>query len=210
VFGQIDELNPALRIAEKGDAAGHCVQDTGDAFHAQISGVPLELSDEAHQLFGCVGVELVDQEDIAIPRVGGDRLLNVGGEVCFSAGGTKGREDRFTGGDLEIGDQTERPVPDVRELAAFDFAGTHGESGGGTLQRLDSGHLIGAQDVDAQRFQGGSGSIHGTDGRDLVGERLGVRWRGGQPIAAQMRLEMDLVLKNDPPTVGRCWRQSRG
>jgi len=76
--------------------------------------------------------------------------------------------------------------------------------GAAPCERLDTGHLVRADDVTAQGFQHRRIGIDGADRLHLADEGLLVRRLGPgvAPILATVRLEFGLPLKNDPPSAG--------
>src|SRR3712207_9228557 len=77
--------------------------------------------------------------------------------------------------------------------------------------RLDAGHLIAADDVRFHDLQQRRIGIHRADGLDLLGEghRVFHFGLGVQPVAATMRLKIDLSLRSAPRS-GAKWRRRSG
>jgi hypothetical protein len=87
-------------------------------------------------------------------------------------------------------------VPDVLELPPLDLPGLHRQAFGGTLQRLDAGHLVDRDGLPAS-LGGGGGRL--IDRAALGALRVEVRirfWR--QPVPVEMRLEIGLFVKKRP------------
>ena len=85
-------------------------------------------------------------------------------------------------------------MPDVLELPPFDVPRLHRQVRGGTLQCLDTGHLVDRNGLLA--LFGSRGLIHGAD-VGALGVEVGIGL-GGQPVTAQMRLESGLFFKKRP------------
>ena len=100
---------------------------------------------QAHQRLGLVSVELIGDEDPCGLRVGLDGLGDMGGEVGFSARGSKAGCHHLPGSHFQMGDQTLGAMPLVLKLLALDVAWLEGQAGRQTLQSLDASHLIGAE-----------------------------------------------------------------
>ena len=95
----------------------------------------------------------------------------------------------------------------VLVFAAFRAPWAHGLGRRSTLQGLNTGHLVSTDDMTAQGFQHWGVGVDRTKGLDRLGKGdwiLGLGL-GVEPIAATMRLEIGLDLKNVRPTVAR-WR----
>ncbi len=92
-------------------------------------------------------------------------------------------------------------------VAALGTTGAHRLGGCRAFEGLDTGHLVGADDMATQRFQhrrigvGGADRLNGLgEGGRVFGLGLGV-----EPIAAPVRLKIGLHLRNGPPCGGRWW-----
>src|SRR5262249_29650074 len=108
-----------------------------------------------------------------------------------------------TAPDLQVGRQAQRPVPDVLVLAALHPSRPHRDVRVFPLQRLDAGLLVRADDVDALFGKTSGPSVQVTDRLGLFAEYLRVNRVGIQPVAAAMRLQVGLPLKNAPRFVRR-------
>jgi len=196
-------------IGEEGGAGRHRVQDARLALDAEIVGQAAAGGDESDQGFGLVGVEVVGEEEPTRVGVGVDGLSDVRGEVLLGAARAKGGGKDRPGGDVEGGDQAEGAVADVLVFAAFGAAGAHGLGGCRAFERLEAGHLVGADHMTAEGFQHrgvGVGRTNGLDGLSEGGRvrRLGL---GVEPVAAPVRLELGLHLKSVRPNGARWWRR---
>ena len=81
-------------------------------------------------------------------------------------------------------------------IGRFDVSGLHRQVRGGTLQRLDTGHLVDRNGLLALFGSGGGGLIHRAD-IGALGVECGIRL-GGQPVTVAMRLEIGLFFKKRP------------
>ena len=102
----------------------------------------------------------------------------------------------FTRGDIECRDQGFGAMADIFELPPFDVPGLHRQARGGTLQRLNTGHLIDRNGLRTLFGGAGSGLIHRTDIGALRIE-IGIGF-GRQPVTVAVRLEIGLFFKNRP------------
>src|SRR5207244_13323186 len=71
-----------------------------------------------------------------------DRLADVGHEICFGASRPTRWTDHFSSDHIEVDHERQRALADVLELAPLDFTGSQRQARRGTLQRLDTGHLV--------------------------------------------------------------------
>ena len=81
-----------------------------------------------------------------------------------------------------------RAVADVLELLKFNFSGSHRQSGMGTLQCLDCGHLIGTDQMNTLLMQLGGCLIQVADYFNLRLEYNCVIGVSVEPIAIPVRL----------------------
>ncbi len=155
-----------------------------------------------------MSIELVHDENPRRFRVGGDRFLDMYHKVCFGACGTDRWNDDLTKGHFEIGDQGQRVVTDVLELAQLDPTGDHRARRMLAFQCLDARFLIRAHDVRAFPVQVQCLVVDVADELDFLIELLRVLWTViGQPVTRQMRFQVRVLLKNAPHYVERCsWR----
>ncbi len=209
VLGRVEELDAVGRVGEEGRPRRHRPERARLAFHAQVGGDPAPFRDEADQGLGLVGVELVSEEEPSALGIGVDRPGDVRREVGRGAGRPeRGGQDR-AGGDVAGGDEAAGAVADGRVLAPLGAAGARRFARGRAFERLDAGHLVGADDVTAQRFQHRRVGIDGADGLDLRREGGGVLsgGLGVAPVAAAVRLEIGLHLRSAPRCAGKSCRQ---
>ena len=125
--------------------------------------------------------------------------------AAVRVGPSAGGED-LPGGDVEGGDQAEGAVADVLVLAALGATGAQRFRRRGAFERLDAGHLVGAGDVAAERLQHrrvGVGRAYRLHLR-REGLRIGLLGLGIEPVAAAMRLQIGLHLRNARPSGPRC------
>ena len=133
-------------------------------------------------------VELIDDKEPRSRRIGGDGVGDMRRKVFFSSAWPYGGRHDCPSRHIEIRDQTLRPVAEIFVLGALDQPGLHGQSGGGTLQRLYPGLLIRTDDMSPILGHGGRLLIHLTHGRHLGGKRDRVIRLGVEPILDSMRL----------------------
>src|SRR5918994_5562991 len=95
----------------------------------------------------------------------------------------------------------------VFEFAAFHSTWAHGNRGRFTLQGLDAGHLVGRHHAFAYIKEGIGLQVElGDLGKFLVRRLIGL---SVEPIAASMRFELELILKNDRHGARKWSRQGR-
>ena len=92
----------------------------------------------------------------------GEQCLQERHEIRLGAGIADGAAD-LAGGDIERGDQGFGAMPDVLELPPFDVPGLHRQARGGAFQRLDTGHLVDRNGLNALFGGGGGRLIHRAD-----------------------------------------------
>src|SRR6266545_1388417 len=119
MFGHIHKLNPVARIAQEGGAARQRLQNTALAFFAQVVGDRTALSDQSHQTFRLMGVELVADEQPHRIGIRIDGLGDMRGEVGFRAPRPQAGCDDLAGGNIEVGDQAQCAVTNIFKLAPF-------------------------------------------------------------------------------------------
>lgn len=103
---------------------------------------------EADQSFGFVRVELIHDEHPTGVRVSVDCPFDVSGKILLISGRANGGRDDTAGCHIEVGGKTLSTIPDVFKFLAFRRSRCHGQGGMGSLQSLNTGLLIGADDVD--------------------------------------------------------------
>jgi hypothetical protein len=201
------ESDAVAGVAKERLSRGHRVENAVFAFLAEIVVDATELSDEAHDAFGHVGIEVVaDDAPRRGRRRGGEQALHKGNEVLFGAGIADGATDR-TGRDVERRDQGFGAVPDVLELPPFDVPGLHRQALRRALQCLDSGHLVDRNGLHTLFRSRGRRLIDIADASTLRIE-VGV-WFGGQPVADAMWFKVRFFLKSVRPSHARCFRRYR-
>src|SRR5688572_28535692 len=95
----------------------------------------------------------------------------------------------------------------VFEFTAFRPPRSHRNRGMFPFQGLDAGHLVGRHHAFAYLKEGLGLQVQlGDIGEYLIGRLIGL---SVEPIAASMRYELDLILKNDPPGARKWSRQCR-
>ena len=117
-------------------------------------------------------------------------------KVFFRSAWSDGRRHDFSGRHVEGGDQALRPIAEVCILGALDEAGSHGQGGRGTLQRLYPGLLIRTDDRASVLGHGWRMLRHGTHGRHVGGQGDGGIRLGVEPVLDPMGLHIRLILKD--------------
>ncbi len=87
-------------------------------------------------------------------------------------------------------------MPNILKFALLHLASAQRFGRGRPLQRLNSGHFVGAQPMLALRSRAQGTCIDVTDQVRLLLEHHRIFLGGVEPIPAQMRLNIRLVLKN--------------
>ena len=86
-------------------------------------------------------------------------------------------------------------MPFIFEFLSLDMPGQHRQGGMKLLERLDTGHLVGAHHMHPLRSKGGGRFIDLTDGADLFGQLSGIIGGWSQPVALAMGLQSAHLLK---------------
>jgi len=206
MLGHVDELNAVRRVAQERRPVRHRGQHAGLPLDAQFVRQPTARRYQPHDCLGLMDVELVCDEHPARRRIGVNRLGDMGREIFLGAGRPQGRGDHLARGDVDIGDQAQGAVTDVRELPSFDLAGLHRLGGGGPFQGLNGRQRITTHNMTPQLMQQWRVGIQGTDRFDRSGKRDWVSrfGLGVEPIAAPMRLKLGLAPKNAPRWRVKC------
>ncbi len=157
-----------------------------------------------HPGFGLMRVEVVDDEDPFALPIGPQRLQEVVGEVLFGARRGQRRGQDTTGGDLEVGDQTLRAVADVVLLPALDISGNRRRGRMQALRCLPAGLLVAADQMHPVLVERPGLLIQGTDRGHVRAKGVRLLGRRIEPRPGPMRLEVRLLLKNDPPYGSIC------
>ncbi len=188
MFRCVDHAKAMARVGEKGGPGLHRGQMATFALDPEILLDATLRSDQAHQRFGLMGVELVGDKDPSCLGIALDGLGNMGSEVGFGACGSNAGCHDLSAGDIQIGDQGLGTMALVFEFLPFNVAGLHGQGGVETFSGLDAGHLIGAAHMRARRRKGRSGFIDLAHRADLFGQFDGVLGWRSEPIALAMGL----------------------
>lgn len=197
MFRHIDKLYPMARVAQEGGARAQRPHHTRLAFLSQFVAERTALGNQANQAFRLMDVQLISHEQPDCLRVGIDRLGDMGDKVGFcTLWAETGRHDLPTH-DIEVGNQRERAVALVLELAAFLQTWLHRLGRGDPFERLNAGHLITTHDMSTQAVEQWRVGIHGTNGFNLFskGQRVSRLGFGIQPVARTVWLELGLALK---------------
>ena len=188
VSGSVDEANAMAEVAEKGGPRTHAGKMAAFAFDAQVLLEITLLSDQAHQGFGLMGVELIRQKDPVGLWIGLDGLGDVSSKIGFGARGSNAGGDDLSCGHIQIGDQTLGAVSVVFKFFSLDVTGLHGQRVMEAFKCLNAGHLIGTCHMCACRGQSRRGLIHLTDCADLLDQHERIVGGWSQPIPLPMRL----------------------
>lgn len=154
-----------------------------------------------------MGIELIDNERPAGFFIGVDESLDPRSEVGFGARWIEPRLNDSPCGYLEGGEQTQRTVALVFELAALDKSGN--SSFDQALQGLNTGLFIDTEQMLApfMAFDGLAIVLAYRTNLLLELYRIVNPWL--EPVAALMRFEVGFFLKSDLHCVGRSSRQYR-
>jgi hypothetical protein len=135
-----------------------------------------------------MNVQLINDKEPRGLWIGGNSLGDMPRKVFFRpAWSHRGRHD-FPRGDVEVGDQTLRPVAQIFILRTLDHAWLHGQGGGRPLQRLYPGFLIRTDDMPPLLGDGWRVLIDLAHRSHLGGKRNGVIRLGVEPIFHPMWL----------------------
>ncbi len=175
-------------VGEKGGTGAHTGEMAAFAFDTQVLLDATLLSDQAHQRFGLMGVELISDKDPGGLGIGVDGLSAVSGKVRFSARGSNAGCDDLSAGHVQIGDQTQSAMAAICKFLSLDVTRLYGQRGVKPLKCLDAGHLIGTCHMRPHSGECRSRLIHLTRRADLLSQFGGVVWGWGEPVPLPMRL----------------------
>ena len=116
-------------VGEKGGTGAHAGEMAAFAFDTQVLLDATLLSEQAHQRFGLMGVELIGDKDPSRLGIALDGLGDMGSEVGFGACRSNAGCHDLSAGDIQIGDQRLGTMALVFECLTFDVAGLHGQAG---------------------------------------------------------------------------------
>jgi hypothetical protein len=184
----VDEANAMAGIGEKGCARAHAGEVTTFAFHAQVFLSITLRSDQTHQRFRLMGVQLIRDKDPGGVRISLEGLDDVSGKVGFGARGSNAGSDDLSGGHVQVGDQTLGAVSVVFKFLSLDVTGLYGQAGMEPFEGLNAGHLIGTGHMGTPRGKCGGGLIHLTHRADLLGQFEWIVGGWGEPIPFTMGL----------------------
>jgi len=188
VSGRVDEANAMAGGGEKGRTGAHAGKMATFAFHAELLLDVTLRSDQTHQRFRLMSIELISDKDPTGVRIGLDRLGDVSGKVGFGARGSNAGSHDLSGGYVQVGDQTLCTVSVVFKFLSLDVTGLHGQRRVETFEGLDAGHLIGTGYMGTRRGKRGGGLIHLTHRADLLGQCQRIVGGWSEPIAFPMGL----------------------
>src|SRR5919202_1165246 len=178
--------------AQKGGPRCLALQDARLPFHPQLDLHIRRLRHQAHQRRRLMDVQVVHYKPPARRcRVTHQHLLHMRYEILFCARWSQNRCDDLARHHVTTQDARTGAMPNVRELAALDLARRQRQARRLALQRLHPCQFIRAHRAFALLHTRWRLTIDRTDGADRLGQLL-ILWRG-QPIAAQMRLEIPFL-----------------
>ncbi|SRR5258708_16032477 len=105
VSGSGNETNAMARVGEKGSACAQAGEMATFAFDAQCLLDVTLRSDQAHQRFGLMSVELIGDKDPGRLGVSLNGLSDVSGKVDFGARGSDAGSHDLSGGHVQVGNQ---------------------------------------------------------------------------------------------------------
>src|SRR5579864_2751891 len=143
-----------------------------------------------------MGIELIQNDGPFRLGIGSHGLGDMGHEIGFGASRADGRGYNLPGSDVQVGNQGLCSMPNILKFPPFYLSRSKRFGRGSPFQRLNPGHFVGAQPMLALRR-----SVHGTridftDAVRLLLEHDRVFLGRVEPIPAQMRLNIRLVLKS--------------
>jgi len=149
VLGCVDESNPMAGVGQERGPGGEAFQDATAALLTQVQLGRTVLGHDPDQLFGLVGVEIIQNDHDGLVRVVLHEVADVVGEVLFGPRGANPGADHLAGGHLEPRDQGLGAVTLVLEFDAFELSRASGFGGVVTFQGLDPRLLVHADHVGA-------------------------------------------------------------
>jgi hypothetical protein len=207
MFWGIDEANAMRLITQIGLPTGHTFEDSLLAFDAQILLIPQHVSNQAHQCFALMGIELVAQNDEIGLRIGLNETFDMLSKVDFCSGIGNGGTDELTSGQVKVCSENLGSMPHIVELPTLHMACLHRQDLAIALERLDTGFLIDTDDMRPLIVLLLRAGVLLTDGGCLLCEALPIVDVGILPVAAPMRLELGFLLKKGSPETVRWWEQ---
>lgn len=143
---------------------------------------------EAHERFGLMRVEVIQDKDMGVFRMEVHHGSNMLGKVRFRPRRLDQGGFHLPGDDVTGGDQPGGAMPKVFKFPSFHLPGGHGACRVGRFAGGDSRHFITRVDVDAVRRQAGRVPVEIRYPLDIVFERIGVIDRRIQPVPTPMGL----------------------
>ena len=116
------------RMREKGCPCFHRSQMTTFAFDTQILLDVTKLSNQAHQSFRLMSVELISKKEPVGLRIGLERLGNMSGEVGFGTRRPQARRDNLTSSHIQVGNQALCAMSLLFEFLPLDMSRQHGQT----------------------------------------------------------------------------------
>ena len=120
MLGREVKNDAVAQLTQEPLTGGHRLQDAGPAFDAEIDGEAVGRCDEAHHGLGAMDVELIhDQMPLGGGAALGEQIREPLRKVLLGTGRAEVVDDP-AGHRIEGGDQRQRAMADVFELAPFD------------------------------------------------------------------------------------------
>src|SRR2546428_773483 len=189
----IQEVDAMADVTQELGACRHRLQYPPFLLFAEILLEATGFGDEPHQGLGLMRVELINDKEPRGFWISGNRLGDMPRKVFFRpTWSDSGRHD-FPRCDVEVGDQTLRPVAKIFILGTLDHAWAHGQGRGSTLQRLYPGLLIRTDDTPPVLGDGWCVLVNLTHHSHLGGTRDGGIRLGVEPGLHPMRLSIGLM-----------------
>jgi len=148
VFRSVDKLDSVRRVRKECRSGLHGLQNAGLPLCPEITLDSAPMVHEADQSFGFVRVELIHDEHPTGVRVSVDCPFDVSGKILLISGMINGGRDDTAGCHIEVGGKTLGTIADVFKFLTFRRSRCHGQGGMDSLQSLNAGLLVGADDMD--------------------------------------------------------------
>jgi hypothetical protein len=169
VFGRIHESNSMGEIGQKGSAAFFGLENALLPFDAQRGIVDAAVSrHEANDAHRTMSIELIGDQYPFTFRVLGKQLFHVPYKIFFRSCIAYGRFNQLTGGNLQVCNETLCTVPHVLEFSALHQSRFHRQCRMETFQRLNAGHFVDANDMNADLMENRRILVRPTNGTHLA------------------------------------------
>jgi hypothetical protein len=148
VFRSVDKLDSVGRVSKECRSGFHGFQNARLPLCPKIILDSAPMGHEADQSFRFVRVELIQDEHPSRVRVSVDSPFHVSGKIPLISGRTNGGRDDTARCHIEVGGKTLGTIADVFKFLTFRRSRCHGQGGMDSLQSLNAGLLVGADDMD--------------------------------------------------------------